>query len=244
MYFYLIIAFQGFCIYHLVKNKNSFYWIFAILFLPFIGCITYLVTQVLTKRSLEKVENGPHIVMPTTPKITHRIRAMEEELDFADTYLNRINLAEAYLTAHNYDKAIEHYQIALRDTTQNDFFVIANLIKCYYHIKDFDQVIAHSSGLQDHKDYLKSEIPFFYGMALAEKNRSSEAVAQLKLMDKPYSNYNERLAFAKFLLQIDSTAEAKDLVEELHAEMQNMISTNKQIFRATILDVEKLKKSF
>ena len=66
MYLYLIIAFQGYCIYHLLKNRNSYYWIFAILFLPFIGCVTYLVTQVLNKREIEKTQSkGISVIEPS-----------------------------------------------------------------------------------------------------------------------------------------------------------------------------------
>ena len=245
MYLYLIIAFQGFCIYHLFKNRKSFYWIFAILFLPFIGCVTYLVTQVFYKRNSEQVSgNLATVIEPSKKNVSlGKIKRLEDQLDFADTYLNRINLAEAYLEAHHYAKAIEHYQIALNDQTQNDFYVKANLIESYYHLKDFDQVLAYSSGLQDHKEYEKSKIPFFYGMALAENGKTEEAIAQFEILDKPYSNYNERLAFANFLVRLERNKDAKALVDELSLEMQNMTATNKQIFKATILEVEKLKKS-
>ena len=245
MYLYLIVAFQGFCIYHLLKNKNSYYWIFAILFLPFIGCVTYLVTQVINKRGTEKIQgNLTTIIEPSKKNMSSgKVKELEAKLDFADTYLNRINLADGYLESDNYTNAIKHYQIALEDKTQNDFDVKASLIKSYYSIKDFDQVIALSDGLESHKEYEKSEIPFLYGMALAEKDRTVEAEAQLRIMDWPYSNYNERLALAKFLIRIDKSSDAKEILEELHVEMQNMIPVNKRIYKTTILEVEKLKNS-
>lgn len=243
MYLYFIIAFQGYCIYHLLKNKNSYYWILAILFLPLIGCVTYLVTQVLNKREIEGIQgSGATIIEPSKKTMTsRRVNDFERKLEFADTYLNRVNLADAYLETHNYTKAIEHYNIALEDKTQNDFYVIEQLIKSYYATQDFDQVIALSDGLESHKEYEKSKVPFHYGLALAEKNRTEEAEAQLKIIDKPYSNYNERVAFAKFLRRMDKPNDAKEILEELHTEMQNMTSTNKRIYKNTILEVEKLK---
>lgn len=245
MYLYLIIAFQGFCIYHLLKNKNSFYWIFAILFLPFIGCVTYLVTQVLNKRETEKIQGNLTTIIEPSKKngSSNKLKNLEYKLEFADTYLNRINLADGYLEANNYTSAIKHYHTALEDKTQNDFTVKASLIKSYYALKDYDQVIALSDGLESHKEYEKSEIPFLYGMALAEKDRTAEAETQLRLMDWPYSNYNERLGLARFLVRIDKSNDAKELLEELYIEMQNMIPTNKRIYRTTILDVEKLKNT-
>src|SRR5690606_30153703 len=139
-----------------------------------------------------------------------------------------------------YLKAIEHYNIALEDKTQNDFFVNEHLIKAYYNIKDFDQVIVHSEGLKSHKEFEKSEIPFLYGMALAEKGRTDEAETLLKLVDRPYSNYNERVAFAKLLMRNDKVNDAKAILKELQVEMQNMTKMNQRIYKATILEVEKL----
>ncbi len=238
MYFYFIIAFQAFCIYHLFKNRKSFYWILAIVFLPLVGCLAYLVTQVSTKNNPEKIQDN--IKKRINP--SNKLKALEQKLDFADTYLHRVNLADAYLEANEYSKAIEHYNIALEDTTQNDFFVKEHLIKAYYNIKDFDQVIVHSKGLESHKEFEKSEIPFLYGMALAEKGRTEEAEALLKLIDRPYSNYIERVAFSKLLLSSDKINDAKAILKELQVEMQNMTKMNRSIYKETILEVEKLNR--
>ncbi|MEO5790157.1 MAG: hypothetical protein ACOH2D_16155 [Gelidibacter sp.] len=228
-----------------MKNRNSYYWIFAILFLPFVGCVTYLVTQVLNKRDTEKTQGNLSTIIEPSKKTASsgKVKDLEAQLEFTDTYLNRINLADAYLEIHNYTGAIEHYLVALEDKTQDDFFVKAHLIQAYYAIKDYDQVIAFSESLESYKEYEKSEIPFLYGMALAEKDRITEAEKQLRLMDWPYSNYNERLALAKFLLRIDKTIDAKELLEELHVEMQNLIPTNKRIYKTTIIEVERLKNT-
>ncbi|MBA6153986.1 tetratricopeptide repeat protein [Gelidibacter maritimus] len=239
MYFYFIIAFQAFCIYHLFKNRKSFYWIFAIIFLPLVGCVAYLVTQVPKRNDSEKIqENFKKRINPS-----NKVKAMQQKLEFADTYLNRVNLADAYLEANDYSAAIEHYTIALEDKTQNDFFVKEHLIKSYYNINDYDQVIAHSDGLESHNEFEKSEVPFLYGMALAEMGRTDEAIALLRMIDRPYSNYNERVAFAKLMLRIDKTADAKEILEELSVEMQNMTAPNQRIYKETILEVEKLRKN-
>ncbi|TMU50504.1 hypothetical protein FGG15_19295 [Flagellimonas algicola] len=58
MYYYAIIALQGFCVYHCYTNRNNYYWIFAIIFLPVIGCILYLFTNVFQKRDIEKVQES------------------------------------------------------------------------------------------------------------------------------------------------------------------------------------------
>jgi len=240
MYYYFIIAFQAFCIYHIFKNGNSYYWIFAIVFLPLVGCIIYLVTQVYNKRDAEKIqENLTTIINPSK-----KVNDLEHKLQFAETYQNRVNLADAYLASQDYGNAIVHFKKASEDTSQNSFYVKEQLIKSYYYHEDFDQVINESVQLQDHKQFEKSDIPFVYGMALAEKGRNAEAEEQLRIIDRPYSNYNERLALVKFLKSIDKSAAAKELLDELYVEMQNMTKMNRRIYRSTIAEVEKLNGSF
>ena len=245
MYLYLIIAFQGYCIYHLLKNKNSYYWIFAILFLPFIGCVTYLVTQVMTKSGTEKIQgNLTTIIDPSKKKTSsNKVKVLEGKLEFADTYLNRVNLADAYLASNNFSEAIVHYNKALEDRTQNDFYVDTGLVKSHYYSKNYEEVIATSELLENHKEFEKSDIPFMYGMALAEKGRNDEAELQLRRIDRPYSNYNERLALAEFLLRLEKTKDAKEILEELYVETQNMTPINRQVFKTTITAIEKLKNS-
>lgn len=245
MYLYFIIAFQGYCIYHLLKNRNSYYWIFAILFLPFIGCVTYLVTQVITKSGTEKIQENLTTIIDPSKKNTYsgKVKNLERKLEFADTYLNRVNLADAYLASNNFYEAILHYNIALEDRTQNDFYVDAGLIKSHYYSKNYDEVIAISEGLENHKEFEKSDIPFMYGMALAENERHDEAEVQLRKIDKPYSHYNERLALAEFLLTLEKPEEAKEILEELYIETQNMTPMNRQVYKMTIAAIEKLKNS-
>lgn len=239
MYFYFIIAFQGFCIYHLFKNRNSYYWIFAIVFLPLVGCLAYLITQVFNKKDAEKIQGNLTTILDPSKKV----RDLERKLEFAETYLNRVNLADALLAAHNYPEAIKQYHIALEDKTQNDFYVKAQLIKAYFYNKDFDQVIALSEVSESHKEFEKTDVPFLYGMALAEKGRGVEAEKQLRLIDRPYCNYKERLALANFLLNLERPKDAKEILDELHVEMQNMTKMNLRLYRTTILEVEKLRNS-
>src|SRR5690606_24820843 len=126
-----------YCIYHLFKNRNPYYWIFAILFLPLIGCVIYLVTQVYNKRDAEKLQdNLVNIIHPTK-----RIKDLEKKLRFSETYQNRVNLADAYLENKDYKNAIPHYLDALHDNLQNDLYATKQLVECYFNVEDYNNVI-------------------------------------------------------------------------------------------------------
>jgi hypothetical protein len=239
MSYYLIIAFQAFCVYHLFKNRNSYYWIFAIVFLPVVGCVIYLITQVFTKQDTEKIqENLTTIINPTK-----RVNDLERKLQFIETYESRVNLADEYFKINDYPNAIVNYKKALEDKLQNDFHVQKQLIFSFYRQGEYQTVVSDSERLKNSTEFKKAQLQFPYGMSLEQLGRIEEAELQLKQIDKPYSNYNERLGLIQFLMRHDKKSEAKEILEEVHEEIQNMTKMNRKIYGKTIVEIEKLKSS-
>ena len=238
MYYYLILALQGYCIYHMYKHRNPYYWVFLILFLPVIGCVIYLITQVYNKRDAEKITSEiTNIINPTK-----KVRDLEKRLEFSETYQNQVNLADAYLEIKDYNNAIPHYLEALQDRSQNNFYATTQLIEAYFNIEDCDKVVFYVEKIKEHPEFKKSRTQFLYGLALERLGKIEEAETNLKQIDIRYSFYEERLILAKFLLSIKKDDEAKEIINEIHKESQHMTKPNKRIYRATILEVEKLLK--
>lgn len=240
MWYYLVIALQVFCIYHLYKNRRPYYWIFVIVFLSGIGCIIYLITQVYNKRDAEKITDEiTHIINPTK-----KIKDLEKQLQFSETYQNRVNLADAHLQNKDYNNAILHYLEAIEGNLQNDFYVIKQLIEAYFYTEDFENVVRYAEKIKDHSEFKKSRFQFLYGLALEKLGDFEAAETNLRAIDIRYSFYDERLILAKFLISRNKQTEAKDILQELHTESQHMTKPNKKLYRATILEAEKLLSNF
>ncbi|GAA3610234.1 hypothetical protein Q4Q39_16665 [Flavivirga amylovorans] len=240
MGYYLIIGLKVYCFYHIYKNRNSYYWFFIILFIPIVGCIVYLITQVYNKQDAEKITDEiTHIINPTK-----KVRDLEKQLQFSESYQNRVNLADAYLEIKDYNNAIFHYLEALEDNSQRDFYVIKQLIETYFNLEDSENVILHVEKIKERPEFKKSRTQFLYGLALERLGKLEEAEENLKQIDIRYSFYDERLIYAKFLLSRDKKEQAKEILEDVHTESQHMTKPNKRIYRATILEVEKLLSDF
>lgn len=239
MYYYIIIALQGFCLYHLYQNKNAYYWWFVILFLGPIGCIIYLITQVYNKRDAEKITNDiAHVINPTK-----KVKDLEKQLEFSETYQNRLNLADGYLEIKDYESAIIHYQEAIQDRSQNNFYATKQLIEAYFNIENFDKVIEYVFKIKDHQEFKKSRTQFLYGIALEREGKIEAAEANLRAIDIRYSFYDERLVLAKFLLSINKNDDAEEILKDVQTESSHMTKANKRLYRATINEVEKLLSS-
>jgi hypothetical protein len=115
------------------KNGNSFYWVFLIFFVPVVGCIIYLLTQVYNKRDAEKLTSEiTHIINPTK-----KIKDLEKKLEFSESYQNRVNLADAYLANKDFNSALPHYLKTFADGYENDFYVNSKLVETYYLAEDY-----------------------------------------------------------------------------------------------------------
>ncbi|GAA4271067.1 tetratricopeptide repeat protein [Aquimarina gracilis] len=236
MPYFLIIALQGFCVYHAIKNRKDYYWFFVIIFLPVIGSIIYLLTQVFNKKDLDIAQD--EIINIVNP--SKKIKDLQKQLDFADTFQNRVNLADALFESGDYTNAIDEFETALNGSYSNNFGVIKKLIKAYSEIEDYNKVIFYAEKIDAKPDFNGSKSQFFYGLALEELGQSEKAEEQLRKIDQRYSNYAERYRLAQFFIEKGKHGSAKEILSEIISESQHMTKTNRVKYREVIKNTKKL----
>lgn len=239
MQYYLIIALQAYCIYHAYKNNKSYYWYFLVFFIPVIGSLIYIITQVYNKNDAEKIQDEITFIINPTKKI----KDLEKKIEFSDTYTNRIELADAYIQNNDIPNAIINYKKTREDTDQNSLYAHQQLVLCYFQLEDYVGVVEHSEKIKSKSEFKGSKQQFCYGLALKELGKLEEAETQLKQIDRPFSNYDERLELAKFYLENNRTSEGSELLKEISEESQHMTKPNRRIYRNTIVEVERLLKT-
>lgn len=204
-----------------------------IIFIPVLGSLIYIVTQVLSTRDVSNfTEEVTNMINPTK-----KIVDLEKQLQLADTFQNRVNLGDAYLENKDYQNAISNYLIALDGNFSNDPYTINNLIQCYFYTSNYAKVIEFSQKIQSSSEFNKSR--FFYGLSLEKEGNLDEAESQLRRIDLNYSNYPERLELSKFLIRRNKLEDAKEILGQLMLESQNMTNQNKRLHRQTIYDAAK-----
>ncbi len=236
MHYYLIVALQAFCIYHLYKNKNEYYWVFLIIFIPVVGSLIYLIVKVYNRRDADKIQQELTTIINPTKRITD----LAKKLEFSDTFQNKVNLADTYFEMGDFENAIHHYEEAISTSFQNDLHVIKQLIESHVQLEDYEKVISYAERIHTKFEFKASRSQFLYGVALEKVGRLAEAERQLRQIDIPNANYNERLVFAKFLLDNNKVAAAKELLIEIQQEARYMVKANKRIYSATVREVEQL----
>ncbi|WP_378177383.1 hypothetical protein [Aquimarina sp. SS2-1] len=239
MPFFLIIALQAFCIYHAIKNRNEYYWYFLILFLPVIGCIIYLVTQVFKKKDLNVVQN--EIVQVINP--TKKVNDLRKQVEFADTFQNRVHLGDALYDIEDFNTGLGEYELAINGEYYQNPGVVKKLIEGYFQTNQFDKVIFCAEQIKSRSDFRGSRSQFLYGLALEQHGRADEAEENLRPIDQRYSNYKERYILAKFLIDKGEIIDGKEILKEIQIESQHMSKPNRNIYRGVVNDVNKLLAS-
>ena len=131
-FYYISLVLQAICVIHCLRKRNEQKWIWLIVFLPFIGCIAYFFTEIVPgiRSSAKQADLGSLLINPST-----RIRRLEENLHFANTFNNRILLANAYKAVGRMEEAIELYSTSLTGAFSENEYVIALLISAYFETK-------------------------------------------------------------------------------------------------------------
>jgi len=207
--------------------------------MPIYGSAMYIITQVYNTNDADKIQSEITSIINPTKKIND----LEKKIEFSDTYTNRIELADAYAQHKDIPNAIVNYKKTLEDRDQNDLYARQQLILCYFDLKDYVEVLNHSKKIKDKSEFKGSKQQFCYGLALKELGERDEAERELKQIDRPYSNYSERLELAKIYIENQRNSEGVDLLNEIYSESQHMTTPNRRIYSQTIAEVERLLKT-
>ena len=105
---------------HCIKTNRPFYWIYLIIFIPYVGGVAYLIVELLPAlvNSRQLRQTGQSIARAFNP--SHEIQKLQEQLENQDTVSNRTALAQAYIEARQYDKAVPLLQSCLTGPFADD----------------------------------------------------------------------------------------------------------------------------
>jgi hypothetical protein len=236
MFYYILIAFQAFCIFHVYKSRNENYWYFVIFFVPLIGSLVYFFSQIINKTNIKNTKNKLTDVVNPTKKI----KDLEQKLSLSDTFQNKINLADEYKNQKDYKNAILYYEKALDGKFKTNSHTINKALQCYFEIKDYGKVVDYGKKIPLDTSFKGSIC--MYAIALENCKYYEEAELQFRKANIRYSNYTERLQLSEFLVRIDKQQEAKIVLKEIVGEIDNMTEINQKKHHIVYLESRKILK--
>ena len=222
-FYYIPIALQAICVIHCLRRGNN-RWIWIIIFLPVVGSLIYIFSEMITRREIDHVTSGVGSVFNPGGSI----RKLEEQLRFTDTFHNRVALADAYLAAGQTNEAIALYEQSLTGVFTENEHVIKQLIVAYANVGRNADIIPLARKIYSSPQFARSRVHILYAMALEQTGKSDLAEKEFQLMNGRFAYFEARYQYAQFLLRAGRDEEAKQLLHNMVNEGGHLSSRERR----------------
>lgn len=227
-FYYVTIGLQAICAIHCLRRGKQQKWIWVIVFLPLIGCLAYIFMEMFTANDMKNVQSNVGSLLNPTGSI----KKLEENLRFADTFKNKVALADAYLATGSTDKAIALYESCLTGSFTEHEHVNKQLIIAYFEMNRFAEIVAIGKKVYHLPQFARSRAHMFYAISLAHTGNHEAAEKEFKLMKGRFSNYESRYEYGLFLNRIGRFADARKVLQEMVDETSYLNSRERGQNRA------------
>lgn len=240
-FYYITIALQAICVIHCLRKHNEQRWIYVIIFLPLIGCIAYFFSEIVTGRDVRNLQSGMGGILVSP---TGRIRRLESNLRFADTFNNRVMLADAYFACGRTGEAIELYTTSLTGAFTENEHVIKQLIAAYFQQQRYEELVTLARKIYNRPQFARSRQHILYARALEYTGDIQGAEQEFRKMKGRFADFEARYQYGLFLRGSGRIEEARLVFEDIAGESSHLSSREKRDNRAWIVKAkEELKKA-
>ena len=212
----VVILFQVLCAVHVVRTGRPLYWIFIIVIAPFIGCLIYLIAEMLPEmmrgRTAARVKTG----LATAIDPHRELRELSDRLDTADTADNRRALAEALLERGQHDEAMRLYREAMVGVHQDDPALMQGLAKAQFASGQFARALLTLDQLQAaHPRYQSTDAHLLYARCLEGEGKRDEALAEYANLVGYYPGPEAKCRYASLLQEAGQSVQARSIFQDV-----------------------------
>lgn len=230
-FYYITVGLQVICAIHCLRQGTQNKWIWVIVFVPVVGSLAYLFTEIFTRHQRVDWQEGISGVLVSK---SARIRRLENNLKFTDTFNNRVMLADAYLAAGYTDNAIELYESSLTGAFEENEHVMVQLIVAYYAKGDHSRIVPLAKRVYHRPQFARSRGHILYAMALEKVGEPALAEQEFKKMKARFSYFEARLQYGFFLKRAGRGQEAREVFMDMVDEAPHLSSRERRDSRAWI----------
>ena len=231
---------QLLCIIHIVKTGRSWWWIYLIIFLPVVGGLAYLVVEILPSLRLRrkafpvKTEVGGSIIPG------RRIKLLEEQLKYSDTFVNRKTLADEYYKIGDYTRALDLYKKCLIGLYVDDNTAKLGLVKCYYELKQYEEAqqvleaMRNKNGDFDYEDALR-----LYCKTIEETEAKETVISEYEKIMAKDKNFELEYMYGSYLSRQNEIDKARAILNDIVAQGVQLKNLRVRFDRTWVQEAEK-----
>ena len=237
-FYYVTIGLQAICAIHCIRRGTQQKWIYLIVFLPLVGSIAYIYTEMFNRPGIRNFQSGfSGFVSPAG-----RIRRLENNLRFTDTFNHRVRLADAYLAAGRTDSAIELYESSLTGAFEENEYVLRQLIIAYFQQQAYAKLIPLAKKIYNRPEFVRSRAHILYAISLGYMGDAAGAEQEFRKMKARFSYFEARYEYGLFLRRAGREAEARAIFGEIIDEASHLSSRERRDSRPWIAQAKSALK--
>lgn len=237
-YIYPLFALQAFCIFHAYKTRQDQKWYWMIIFFPYLGCLIYLYEAFYSRQTVTSLAEGIKQVVNSN----YKIEQLESAVKFSNNAKNKIDLGDAYMVVGRSSEAVTLYEECLTGYLADDSILKMKLLNALFKNGRFEDCIKLGEQLTHDKDFKDAEERIQLALAYHQTGRSESARHEFEAMDRPFTNYEHRYAYAQYLVNVGDVRTAKEKISEMQFEMEMMKGVERRTHREAIDKVEALSR--
>ncbi len=217
-YYYIPLILQGICAIHFLRNGTAQKWLWIIIIIPVLGSLAYLYFEVWRGRRI----NQPKIDVKAIINPHVKYKRLEEKVRFSDTFANRMELADAYLSGGFIDDAIDLYEQSLTGAFAENEHGLQQLMVAYSKSERYAEVVDIGRKLYRTPQFLRAKWHVLYAIALEHTGNIQQAEEEFKMMKGRYSNFEQRYEYALFLERNKRFADAAQILADMLEEQPQL----------------------
>jgi hypothetical protein len=214
-YFLPQLILQIICVLHAIKKGKDRSWIYIIVFIPFVGGIVYFFAEILPSLRSNGIIQTANEQVGNALFPARRIKELEQQIELADTYQNRILLGEAYAAAARYEDALAMFNKALTGIYKDDPFAIGKRALTYYvsgnhqkALQDFEHALAVAGKLNEKEQLI-------YAMILETMGKNNEALKAYEKAVMIATGLEAEYRQGKLIQKLGDENKAQDIFEHM-----------------------------
>lgn len=202
----IVFILQIIFIIHAAKTSRR-EWIWLLIFLPALGTVIYLVSEILPGFSFS--ETGDQLQRFLFPGV--KINELKKRLTLANTDANRLLLADEYAKQRKYTEAIALTQACLAGIYANDTDLLLRMARLHALNGDYTISLHFFNRFLPlhHNRFNRPEDEIMYARTLAGVGETDKAETEFKRIIRVHHSIEGLYFYGVMLQQLGRTAEAR-----------------------------------